>query len=578
LETGTLYYYLVGNGEEASEAFAFRTAPPVASPFTFAVYSDTRSTYDTHLTRHGQVADSILAHTAPAIVLLAGDVVEHGGWCLETAAFGWGPEYFLPGRELFARTPAFIAIGNHEYEPYGDVSNYQSYFSFPENGSADPADDDLWYSFDYGAAHFVMINSNYYSAGGNFAPGSAQYQWLESDLASSAAAWKFAVFHHPPYARSSYGRPPLEEYLVPLLRRYGVPVVFSGHVHFYERSRARGIHYLVTDGGGEPIYPPEDASLNPYSVLAAELYHHCRVEIAGDRLAFFAVETDGDVFDSFTLDLSGDEDADGYATGDEFRSGWDPSDLYSPAPRSFAAGDYDGDGTADLALFRPASGLWAVLGMTRIFFGRNGDWPVNSDFAGDGTARPGIFRPASGLWAVSGLTRFVFGASGDLPAPGDYSDEGIDRAGVFRPASGLWAVRDVTGFVFGRASDRPVPADYDGDGAAEAAFFRMSEGYWNVRETTSFHLGSRGDVPLALDIEGDGVLKPAVFRSSSGLWSVRGLTRFILGTYGDQPVPADYAGTAGDPAAIFRPSSGLWVIRDLSRAYFGSLDDVAVSR
>ena len=78
-------------------------------------------------------------------------------------------------------------------------------------------------------------------------------------------------------------------------------------------------------------------------------------------------------------------------------------------------GDFDGDGKADIAIFRPRGGLWAVRGVTRLHFGRESDLPVVVDWDGDGTADPAVFRGTSGLWAVRGKTRFYFGGEGDVP-------------------------------------------------------------------------------------------------------------------------------------------------------------------
>lgn len=111
---------------------------------------------------------------------------------------------------------------------------------------------------------------------------------------------------------------------------------------------------------------------------------------------------------------------------------------------------------APLALFRPSSGLWALRGITRSYFGGSSDIPVYSDYDGDGTKDIAIFRGTSGLWAIRGITRAYFGGSSDEPVPGDFNDDGISDIAIFRESSGLWAVRGVTRSYFGTAGDIPL--------------------------------------------------------------------------------------------------------------------------
>jgi len=79
------------------------------------------------------------------------------------------------------------------------------------------------------------------------------------------------------------------------------------------------------------------------------------------------------------------------------------------------SGDYNGDGSSDIAIFRKSSGLWAVRGITRSYFGESTDDPVPGDYNGDGTEEIGIFRNSSGRWAIRGFTRAYFGTTGDIP-------------------------------------------------------------------------------------------------------------------------------------------------------------------
>jgi len=134
-----------------------------------------------------------------------------------------------------------------------------------------------------------------------------------------------------------------------------------------------------------------------------------------------------------------------------------PVPVPTPAPGSVAyPGDYDGDGYDDIAVFRPAIGLWAIRGVTRAYFGRGDDRTVPGDYDGDGRTDIAVFRPASGLWAIRGIGQQYFGRSGDLPVPSDYDGDGTFEPAVFRPPGGLWAVRGLTRAYFGRSGDLPV--------------------------------------------------------------------------------------------------------------------------
>lgn len=84
-------------------------------------------------------------------------------------------------------------------------------------------------------------------------------------------------------------------------------------------------------------------------------------------------------------------------------------------PDTPVAGDYSGNGSDQPAIYRASSGLWAVRGVTQIYFGGGSDTPVPSDFTGTGRTEVGIYSSVSGLWAVQGVTRTYFGCSSDIP-------------------------------------------------------------------------------------------------------------------------------------------------------------------
>ena len=259
----------------------------------------------------------------------------------------------------------------------------------------------------------------------------------------------------------------------------------------------------------------------------------------------------------------------------------DSGELAAPA-----SGDYDGDGRSEIAVFRPAEGLWAVRGLGRAYFGEAGDVPVPGDYDGDGMTDLAVFRPAAGLWAVKGITRLYFGGPRDRPVPGDYDGDGTCDPAVFGRTSGRWAVRGVTRAHFGLPSDEPVPADYGGEGRTEPAVFRESVGLWAVRGLTRVYFGGTADRPVPGVYAWYGSEKAAapfradiaVFRPASGLWAIRGGSRSYFGRTGDLPVTGDFTGSSLDGIGIFRGSSGLWAVQGVTRAYFGSASDVPVTR
>lgn len=120
------------------------------------------------------------------------------------------------------------------------------------------------------------------------------------------------------------------------------------------------------------------------------------------------------------------------------------------------AADFNGDGTGDLAIFRESTGLWAVRGVTRVYFGLTGDDPVPGDYNGSGRDSIAVFRSGTGLWAVRGVTRVYFGSASDQARPSDIDGDRTDDFGVFRSTNGLWAFRSVTRVYFGSSSDEPL--------------------------------------------------------------------------------------------------------------------------
>ena len=259
-----------------------------------------------------------------------------------------------------------------------------------------------------------------------------------------------------------------------------------------------------------------------------------------------------------------------------------PTPTCGPAlPRNkmvLESGDYDGDGVSDVAVFRDTSGLWAVKGITTVYFGQINDRAVPGDYDGDATTDIGIFRGATGLWAIRGLSRTFFGAAGDLPVPGDYDGDGKAEIGIFRESYGLWAIKGLTRTYYGMEGDWPLPGNYDGEERKTIGIYRPSSGLWAVRELSRIYYGSESDWPVPGDYDGDATWEMGIYRPSTGLWAIRGVSRIYFGNCADRPLPADYDGDTADEPGIFRGTSGLWALPGLTRVYFGASGDFPVTR
>ena len=375
---------------------------------------------------------------------------------------------------------------------------------------------------------------------------------------------------------------------------------FGGASGFDEVLGETGWNYGNGDGvlfypGTDLVYPSESYGVRgPFASLRLKLWRRgiqdvdyltLAAAIAPERVSQIVEETvplalweygvnDPDDPTWVRTDISWSNDPDGWeAARDEL------ADIIESARRPILdSGDYDGDGTSNIASFRPTSGLWAVREITRIYFGKENDTPVSGDYDLDGAAEISIFRRNPGLWAIRNVSRFYFGGGDDIPVPGDYDGDGRCEAGIFRPGTGLWAIKGITRIYFGRRGDKPAPGYYGGGGIKKIAVFRESSGLWALRNISRFYFGASSDEDIPGDFDGDGAWEAGIFRKGSGLWAIRGITRAYFGNSSDLSVPGDYAGNGIDKFGIFRGSSGLWAVRGITRVYYGATDDIPVIR
>ncbi len=244
------------------------------------------------------------------------------------------------------------------------------------------------------------------------------------------------------------------------------------------------------------------------------------------------------------------------------------------------ADDYNGDGSAEPAVFRNTNGAWYVSGTGTFYYGQPGgeDIPIPGDYDGDGTADIAVFRPANGRWWVKeaypgGGAEMYWGKSGDIPVPADYDGDFYTDTAVWRPSNGVWYLKGQGPKIyFGMAGDIPIPGDYDGDGSAELSVYRPG-GVWYIRGRSRIYFGKEGDIPVPGDFNGDGTTDLSVYRPSAGRWYTQGDGYVNFGQSGDIPLALDYNGDGTMERTIFRPSSGSWFIYQKTRFFYGQTGD-----
>jgi len=280
-------------------------------------------------------------------------------------------------------------------------------------------------------------------------------------------------------------------------------------------------------------------------------------------------------------------------------------------PVVVASSDFDGDGMADKAVFRPGPGTfgtWYVKksngsGDLSVQWGAYGDVPAAGNYAGDARADFAVFRPSNGTWYVlsaEGVSQppVQWGASGDVPVPGNYGGDTRTDFAVWRPSNGTWYVRTAEGTLlpsvqWGTAGDIPVPGDYDGDGVTDMAVFRPPNGTWYVRfsggGTAAIGWGTSGDIPVAADFTGDSRADYGIYRPSTGTWYVKSsanlseLPSEAWGATEDVPLPAQMAGDSRADNVVWRPSDGSWYVRSAEGLLppavpWGTLGDIPLAR
>ena len=289
LTPGTEYHYRVHSAQTVSADGRFKTAPEGPAQFRFVVIGDGR----THPEMYKRVSDAALKDD-PDFFIHVGDFIAR-----PLNYYDWHGQFFAPSADLLRNTVLFPVIGNHEGGKYTATWYYKYITS------------NNWYSFDYGDAHFVVLDSQRQQS-------KAQDEWLIKDLeAHKDAKWLFISLHYQVYSSRKMGTGMrIHENWTPIFEKYGAHVVFGGHEHHYERSYRNGVYYIISGGGGanladgRPItYGSElNQSYNPYMQISYFINQHCTIDVYENHAVLWATAPDGKVYDGITIWADRSED------------------------------------------------------------------------------------------------------------------------------------------------------------------------------------------------------------------------------------------------------------------------------
>lgn len=300
LKPDVLYAYRVGHDSVWSGWAQFRTAKAEPAPFTFAYFGDPQYDHVRYCARVFQ--ETFRTSPASRFWLFVGDMIGDPQydslWCEQFTSFGFIPTV----------TPFVMVPGNHEYpkprenEEKKLVPYWRAHYTLPENGVKGL--EETSYSFDYQGVRFIMINGNEKLA--------EQAAWMEPLLAQNPCTWTVVAVHQPLY---SMGRTRDErqtrDALLPLIDKYGVDLVLTGHDHVYSRSHTlkngtvvppgeKGTVYVVSVSGSK-AYPLHLKYKDLMVKTAEKVQLFQTIAIDGNRLSYKSYTVTGSLFDSFEL-------------------------------------------------------------------------------------------------------------------------------------------------------------------------------------------------------------------------------------------------------------------------------------
>jgi acid phosphatase type 7 len=367
------HYRVLKNGKPVFDAVG-HARKSERQPYRFVLFGDCAQ---------GTPSQNAIAYQAylakPDFLFITGDIV-YGAGRISEYRTKFFPVYNTDepsaanGAPLLRSVPFIAAPGNHDtalanFQRFPDALAYFLYWDQPLNGPVPPAGaartthvltgstdaQEVFrdgakpryprmanYSFDYGNSHWTVLDANTYMDWSN----PSLREWLQKDLAAAqSATWRFVAFHQPGFnsSKEHFNEQQMRP-LSPIFEAGHVDVVFTGHVHNYQRSfplefvpkaqpdgalaaprgqvagawkldkdfgdgehgKPHGVVYIVSGGGGAGLYNPEQqadpASWQTFTnKFISQVHSLSVVNIDGKTFRLKQVSETGDVVDSFRI-------------------------------------------------------------------------------------------------------------------------------------------------------------------------------------------------------------------------------------------------------------------------------------
>ena len=303
LKPGRMYAYRVGHGHFWSEWAHFRTPDKGKTNMSFIYFGDAQNDLKSMWSR--AIRGAFQEAPKADFLLHAGDLVNRRNRDHE-----WG-EWYYAGGWIYSMIPSIATPGNHEYgkdenDNYVLSSHWKPTFTLPENGPK--GYDETAYFIDYQDVRIISFDAPafYRSAADSI----AQVLWLDSLLAETDAKWKIVTMHYPIYS-TKFGRDntELRTAVQPILQRYGVDIVLTGHDHGYGRGTNIPIGVREKNSLDGPIYVVSVSGPKMYDIGfgawmqrgASNTQLFQILNVTDDVLKFEAYTVDNQLYDAFEI-------------------------------------------------------------------------------------------------------------------------------------------------------------------------------------------------------------------------------------------------------------------------------------